>query len=530
MPPGFDYPGGSDFWTARELSPPQTSRTAHNFTRRRARVERRRRQRGPERDRRPLAGAEAASRRRHVDVRRRGRAPARVAHGDVASGPAAALRRRGPAPRDRLPQRVEPAPGARLDAPARAGPAAGGRRGPRPARRDSSSPRRSCCRWRRASSGSPSRLPASGRSPRCSRPTSPASPTSASTRAFSASRSLVAVGTAALLGILTSLRTSPTKLREALGEGQRTMGGGRGERARQGLVVAQVALTMVLLVGAGLLARSFMQVLAVDPGYSTANALVLDLIWPFTRDARAAAAARRQPARRADRAGAAAGCRPRRTHQLVSTRPRLLPQRPLHRDDAARRVRELRRHQSARRRGQGPLRPGGVPHRERRLLCGHGHPAHPRPAVRAERRPRRAARRGHQRVAGEDQVAGAGRHRPVRAVRQHGRRPARLSHRRHRRRRARDLPGGGARADVLRLLPAAADVARQHRRQERGADGADGRGTANRADGRSGGPAPDPARSRTRSTARSRAGGSACSSSASSAPARWCWRRSASTG
>jgi len=95
---------------------------------------------------------------------------------------------------------------------------------------------------------------------------------------------VVAVGTAALLGLLTSLRTSPTKLREALGEGQRTMGGGRGERARQGLVVAQVALTMVLLVGAGLLARSFMHVLAVDPGYRTANALVLDLIWTFTRD------------------------------------------------------------------------------------------------------------------------------------------------------------------------------------------------------------------------------------------------------
>ena len=37
------------------------------------------------------------------------------------------------------------------------------------------------------------------------------------------------------------------------------------------------------------------------------------------------------------------------------------------------------------------------------------------------------------------------------------------------------------------------------------------------------------ARSTTRSTARSRAGGSACCSSASSAPARWCWRRSAST-
>jgi predicted permease len=95
---------------------------------------------------------------------------------------------------------------------------------------------------------------------------------------------LVAVATAALLGVLTSFRTSPTKLRESLGEGQRTMGGGRGERARQGLVVAQVALTMVLLVGAGLLARSFMQVLAVNPGYSTAHAAVLDLMWTFARD------------------------------------------------------------------------------------------------------------------------------------------------------------------------------------------------------------------------------------------------------
>ena len=94
----------------------------------------------------------------------------------------------------------------------------------------------------------------------------------------------VAVGTAVLLGLLTSVRTSPTKLRESLGEGQRTMGGGRGERVRQGLVVAQVALTMVLLVGASLLARSFVQVLAVDPGYSTANALILDLMWTFARD------------------------------------------------------------------------------------------------------------------------------------------------------------------------------------------------------------------------------------------------------
>ena len=113
----------------------------------------------------------------------------------------------------------------------------------------------------------------------------------------------VAVGTAVLLGLLTSVRTSPTKLRESLGEGQRTMGGGRGERVRQGLVVAQVALTMVLLVGASLLARSFMQVLAVDPGYSTANALILDVMWTFARDPRGSPATPGRAPRGADAGG-----------------------------------------------------------------------------------------------------------------------------------------------------------------------------------------------------------------------------------
>ena len=48
------------------------------------------------------------------------------------------------------------------------------------------------------------------------------------------------------------------------------MAGGRAsERVRQGLVIAQVALTIVLLVGAGLLARSFIALMAVDPGYRT---------------------------------------------------------------------------------------------------------------------------------------------------------------------------------------------------------------------------------------------------------------------
>jgi putative ABC transport system permease protein len=82
---------------------------------------------------------------------------------------------------------------------------------------------------------------------------------------------------------MTALRVSPERLRDSLTDGQRTVAGGRSERVRQTLVVAQVALTIVLLAGAGLLARSFVRVLSIDPGYRTDNALILDLIGSFSR-------------------------------------------------------------------------------------------------------------------------------------------------------------------------------------------------------------------------------------------------------
>lgn len=89
--------------------------------------------------------------------------------------------------------------------------------------------------------------------------------------------------TAVMLGLMTAFRTSQDQLRDRLTEG-RTMAAGRGERTRQLLAVAQVALTIVLLVGAGLLARSFVRVLSIDPGFSTANALVLDLTSSYAID------------------------------------------------------------------------------------------------------------------------------------------------------------------------------------------------------------------------------------------------------
>lgn len=95
----------------------------------------------------------------------------------------------------------------------------------------------------------------------------------------------IASATAIGLGVATAFRASRDDVRDTLNEGNRTMAGGRAsERVRQSLVVAQVALTIVLLIGAALLARSFTELMAVNPGYRTDGALLLDLTWTFSRD------------------------------------------------------------------------------------------------------------------------------------------------------------------------------------------------------------------------------------------------------
>jgi putative ABC transport system permease protein len=97
-----------------------------------------------------------------------------------------------------------------------------------------------------------------------------------------------ALVTALGLGLATAWRVSKLPLRDALIEGARSVAGGRAtERIRHTLVVVQVALTIVLLVGAGLLARSFAKVMAVDPGFATSGSVLVDTEWTFTDDAAA---------------------------------------------------------------------------------------------------------------------------------------------------------------------------------------------------------------------------------------------------
>jgi predicted permease len=87
---------------------------------------------------------------------------------------------------------------------------------------------------------------------------------------------LVSVAAGALAGIAPALQFSRNEISETLKQGTgRTGGGSVRQRTRRALVVVEVALSLILLVGAGLMIRSFWKLQNVDPGFDTSNALTL---------------------------------------------------------------------------------------------------------------------------------------------------------------------------------------------------------------------------------------------------------------
>jgi predicted permease len=97
----------------------------------------------------------------------------------------------------------------------------------------------------------------------------------------------VAIGTALLFGLAPGFRMSHSNLQEALRDtaGHGATDSRRHERLRGTLVISEVALACVLLVGAGLLLRSFLQVLDVDLGFKPAAAAAISIDYKDGDDA-----------------------------------------------------------------------------------------------------------------------------------------------------------------------------------------------------------------------------------------------------
>ncbi len=91
----------------------------------------------------------------------------------------------------------------------------------------------------------------------------------------------ICVGTGILFGLAPGLASARSELTEALKEGGRgSTQGTRRNRLRNGLVIAEVALALVLLSGAGLLIKSFARLQNVNPGFNPRGAVTFEISLP----------------------------------------------------------------------------------------------------------------------------------------------------------------------------------------------------------------------------------------------------------
>jgi putative ABC transport system permease protein len=93
---------------------------------------------------------------------------------------------------------------------------------------------------------------------------------------------LLATAVAVGLGVFTALRATVSNVNQGLAEGGRGQAGSHiSQRVGQAIIAAQVAITLVLAVGAGLLGRSLMKVLDVDPGFRVDKIIAMDVSLPW---------------------------------------------------------------------------------------------------------------------------------------------------------------------------------------------------------------------------------------------------------
>jgi putative ABC transport system permease protein len=101
---------------------------------------------------------------------------------------------------------------------------------------------------------------------------------------------LLSTAVAAGLGAFTAARATSEDPREGLAEGGRGQAGSQSsQRVGQIVVAAQIAITLVLVIGAGLLGRSLMKVLEVNPGFRVDKIVTMDVSLPWVEDPKAKA-------------------------------------------------------------------------------------------------------------------------------------------------------------------------------------------------------------------------------------------------
>ncbi|MBA3438908.1 MAG: ABC transporter permease [Pyrinomonadaceae bacterium] len=92
---------------------------------------------------------------------------------------------------------------------------------------------------------------------------------------------LVSLATGIIFGTIPALLASKTNLNEALKEGGRSSTEGRGpNRTRSMLVIMEVALSLVLLAGAGLMVRSFLRMMDTNPGFDANSVVTMEIALP----------------------------------------------------------------------------------------------------------------------------------------------------------------------------------------------------------------------------------------------------------
>lgn len=95
---------------------------------------------------------------------------------------------------------------------------------------------------------------------------------------------LVSFAAGIVIGILPALQFTRTSVSETLKQGSgRTGGSAIKQHTRKALVISEVALSLVLLIGAGLMIRSFWKLQQVDPGFDINNALTMSVVLTPTR-------------------------------------------------------------------------------------------------------------------------------------------------------------------------------------------------------------------------------------------------------